>query len=120
MNDNVYSALNQPNPEEQSDWAAIVCQSRFDTAGIARRYNINAGTLSLYIRLLVKPREKTKQKVIEIMKDLINKPKAPFHPSYGYATPEEIEKIKSMGVGPDRDYLLKKIAQRSAKGGKEK
>lgn len=29
----------------------------------------------------------------------------PYHPAYGYATPEQIQKLKELGRGPDYDLL---------------
>jgi hypothetical protein len=37
-----------------------------------------------------------------------------YHPSYGYASSRQIEELKSIGVGPRRDQLLKDIARQTA------
>lgn len=46
--------------------------------------------------------------------------KIPYHPAYGYATPEQIEKLKTLGKGPDYDHLWKVIAEQTKKKGKMK
>lgn len=38
------------------------------------------------------------------------KPDIPYHPAYGYATEEQIEKLKSLGHGPD--YGLHCVSKR--------
>lgn len=32
-----------------------------------------------------------------------------FHPSFGYVTPEQMERLKEMPLGPERDMYLKQI-----------
>jgi hypothetical protein len=34
-----------------------------------------------------------------------------FHPAYGYATPYQIEMLKSLPIGAQRDKILKDIKQ---------
>jgi len=45
------------------------------------------------------------------------KPRIPFHPAYGYATPEQIAELESMGLCPQRDYLLQKIERQTKRKG---
>lgn len=40
------------------------------------------------------------------------------HPSYGYATPQEIERLKTL-QGIDKARLLKEIAKRTSSRGKK-
>lgn len=42
-----------------------------------------------------------------------DKPRIPFHPAYGYATEEQIRQLENMGLGPQRDYLLKQIEEQT-------
>ena len=44
----------------------------------------------------------------------------PRHPAYGFATPEQIKELESMGLGPQRDYLMKQIQLQHDKKGKMK
>lgn len=46
------------------------------------------------------------------------KPDIPYHPAYGYATEEQIEKLKSLGHGPDYDLLWKTIEKQTKKRGR--
>jgi len=43
-----------------------------------------------------------------------------YHPSYGYATKEEFERLKAMGEGPAYRALLKKINARTKKKASKK
>jgi hypothetical protein len=45
------------------------------------------------------------------------KDKIRYHPSFGYATPKEVEKLFSLGMGPTRDALLKQIEKRNKRKG---
>lgn len=38
-----------------------------------------------------------------------------FHPSFGYATPEQIERLQAMNLGPDRDALISEIRTQTQK-----
>lgn len=40
------------------------------------------------------------------------------HPSYGYATEEQIKQIMSMGMSPERDVLMRKISIQQKRKGK--
>lgn len=42
----------------------------------------------------------------------------PYHPSYGYATPEQIEKLNSLKNGMEYKQLLKIIQQQNEDKGK--
>ena len=67
-----------------------------------------------------KPSKKNAVKLEKITMFIKDDKKIPYHPAYGYATPEQIEKLNSMGMGPDRDHLLKQIAFQQANKGKIK
>lgn len=40
------------------------------------------------------------------------------HPSYGYANPEQIKQLEVLGMGPDRDKILKDIEDQNKNKGK--
>jgi len=42
------------------------------------------------------------------------------HPSYGYAYPEQIERLQEIGLCPERDRILKKITEQTKAKGKIK
>lgn len=45
------------------------------------------------------------------------RPPIPKHPAYGYATEEQIEKLKTLGLGADFDEVWKQIAIQTKKKG---
>jgi hypothetical protein len=67
----------------------------------------------------VKPNKNNQQKAT-LMRDFIAKaPKRiPYHPSYGCATDEQIAALKTLGMGPERDYILKQIEKQTKLRGK--
>lgn len=108
------------DPANQAHWGAIVDASIYELASVGRVYGIDAGQLSRYIRGLSTPQTKTLERVTKIMTDLTKKPKLVKHPSFGYATPDEIEKITTMGICPQRDHILATIKKRNETKGKTK
>ena len=71
-----------------------------------------------YLRDGKLPREKTCLKIEDAMKKILTDKRIPYHPAYGYATPEQIAQLSNMGLCPERDLLLKKIAQQNEAQGK--
>jgi hypothetical protein len=55
----------------------------------------------------------------KIMEDLTKKPMQK-HPSYGYATPRQIELLKTLPIGPERSKILKDIEEQTRKKRKKK
>ena len=57
----------------------------------------------------IKARKTTLERINEAMKKILTDEKIEYHPSYGYATKAQIERLKNIGICPERDQLLKKI-----------
>lgn len=104
----------------QSEWIKIVDESAYTHKAAAEEARISYGLFRKYLLCEVVPRSRNKEKVFQAMAKIKNEKRIPFHPSYGYATEEQIEKLKSMGMCPDRDYLLTQIAKQNSTGGKAK
>jgi hypothetical protein len=102
----------------QEDWVNIVNESAYTVPAIAKAYGINETSLRSYLFKGVVPRQANQNKIQKIMEELMSDPKLQKHPSYGYATQEQIEALKDMGIGPDRDRLLKQIAEQTKRKGK--
>jgi transposase-like protein len=99
-------------------WSVIVnCDSRVPT--IAREYGVSESTIYGWARGAT-PSKKLQPIVEKMMKELPGRPRMVKHPSYGYATPEQIELVMSMGIGPGRDRLLAQIAKQQKSSGKSK
>jgi hypothetical protein len=43
-----------------------------------------------------------------------------WHPSYGYTTREQIERLKNLGIGPDLELVLKEIKKQTKNMEKQK
>lgn len=93
--------------------------SELTCPAVAREYGINYNQLRRYLRGQSKPRPSTLTKLEAIMTDLSKRPAAVRHPSYGYCTPEQMEQLKTLGIGPTRDKLLADIAKANKKKGKK-
>jgi hypothetical protein len=77
-------------------------------------------------RLLIKWRRtppkriasKTKKRLEKLMEDLPKIQKKEKHPSFGYATEEQIRNLYEMPIGPERDVLLKVVERQNKNMGK--
>jgi len=101
------------------DLIQAINNSELTCPAVAREYGINYNQLRRYLRGQTTPRQSTLTKLEAIMTDLSKRPAATRHPSYGYATPEQIEQLKTLGIGPTRDKLLADIAKANKKKGKK-
>ena len=106
--------------EDQKMWAGIVDDSIFTISGVARNYDINVNQLRQYLKNRVNPQQKDMERIVKIMKDIIQKPRLAKHGSRGYATEDEWEQLQKLGIGPERDRLMAAINKRSKAKGKEK
>lgn len=66
-------------------------------------------TLNRWRRLMAK--DEHDDKTHDIEQYIAQKQGVKFHPSYGYAYPYQIEQLKNLPVGPQRDKILKEIKQ---------
>lgn len=108
------------DPKNQLHWWQIIDECAYKIEHICQSNEINVSTFRGWLRYenASKPSLKYSKKVLDIM-DRMKKEKAmKKHPSFGYATEDEIKQLNAMGIGPDRDLLLKRIAGRNKKKGK--
>lgn len=108
------------NPINQDHWDKIVDESIYTKLGVSKKYGINLSSLNRYLTNKSTPRDRNREIMEEIMRDLLCKKRVRFHQSYGFATDEEISILRSVGIGPERDAVLSKIKDRSKTGGKVK
>lgn len=105
------------DPTDQRDWYEIVQKSIYKLSTIAKEHNIPS--LPRYLKdNPVVPKEANRRKVVAVMEALLKVPRPERHPSYGYATPDEIKQIDRMGLCPARSDLLKQIEERTKNHGK--
>jgi hypothetical protein len=105
---------------DQVDWNAIFEQSGYRIASLAEIAKIDEGSFRKYLHCDRIPREANRKKMEHAMKLASELPRLKYHPSYGYATPEQIERLKTMKVGADMDALLKRIEEQTRNKGKFK
>lgn len=65
-----------------------------------------------------KPQKKYQSIMEKIMNELQDKKKPVKHPSYGWATEDQINRLKEIGVGDERDRILAQIAKQTKARGK--
>lgn len=86
-------------PADQIFWEKAYEECGYTYRGIARISGIDAHSVSEYIRCLRVPRKKNLEKMEKAMQRAVNLKRIPFHPSYGFATEEQIHKLKTLKKG---------------------
>jgi len=105
----------------QSQWRQIIDDSVWTYAAVIREFELCQSSFNNWIHLKVEASEKSRQRMEDVLKKVAGRGNAiTFHKAYGYATEEQIKKLQSIGLGPDRDYLLKQIAKQTETKGKTK
>lgn len=100
-------------------WQKTVDDSSFTLGGIARLYDVAYKNLSNWFYHGVIPHKKSIEKMEIIMTDLKKRGgRIPYHPSYGYATTEQIEKLKKSITPTERSIIMKQIERQTKTGGK--
>jgi len=107
------------NPNNQMDWDAIVYGSVFSINHICRKVGVVRPTFMRWIEQKdpSTPNKKNFERTVIAMEEALKNPRLPKHPSFGYATEDQIKRLKTLGIGPERDKLLSQIdKQNKAKG----
>ncbi len=99
------------------NYRQILEDSAYRFCDIEREFGIPTSQMCGYIYRGVEPK-KNKQKIEEIMSKISKQPKLVKHPSYGYATEDEIEKLKTLGICPERSMIIARIDKRAKSKGK--
>lgn len=107
------------NPYNQDDWQRIFNSSAVTLAYIERVHGLSESSLRKYLSGETTPREKNRAKMECAMKDALSNPRPEKHPSFGYATTEEIEAINTMGISPDYIAIMGRINTRNRCDGKD-
>lgn len=108
------------NPNLQEAWPYIYENCALSIQAISDDFNIDERNLRDWIRSVRVPRAKNFERMVEIMGKLIEDKKLEYHPSYGYATEQQIEKLKTLGHCPERDAILKAIEKQTKNRGKKR
>ncbi len=104
---------------KQCDWKNIVEDSDWTIPDISKVHGVSYGQLLSYLYVTTVPK-KNMPKMLKIMGEIMKSPRMKKHPSFGYATEEEIKKLQTMGHCPERDIILKAIEKRTSSQGKSK
>lgn len=101
-------------------WSTIYDESGYCVKTLAEMSEIDEGSFRKYLNGKRNPRQKNLKKMESIMQRAQKEPRIKYHPAYGYATEQQIEQLKEIGLGPVRDALLKKIEEQTRTKGKFK
>ncbi|WP_135436101.1 hypothetical protein [Hymenobacter fodinae] len=104
----------------QSDWWDIVDGCGLSINAICEDYDFKRKSFMKWLRCEAVPRDKNRERIIAAMSQLVEEKKLVKHPSYGYATPDQIKELSEIGMGPRRDYLLKQIEKQTKLAGKKR
>lgn len=105
----------------QEDWETIYEHSIYRDTTICEKFGIIIRSFTAWIRCDRTPQPKNKLIMVKVMKHLKSGEKRmPKHPSYGYATEEQIKRLDKIGIGPERNTTLKAIEQQHKSLGKMK
>ena len=99
-------------------WNDVFADSGWTLKSLADLVSIDHRSFKKYLDYHRFPRVKNLEKMEIAMLEAKKTPRIKFHPSYGYATEEQIRQLKTMGVCIERDMLLKKIEEQTKKKGK--
>jgi hypothetical protein len=97
--------------DQQLGWGKIFDGSGYCTKSLAEMVKLDESSFRKYLNCDRVPRATNHSKMEKAMKLASQLPRLQFHPSYGYATPDQIERLKTMKAGPDMNQLLKEIEE---------
>lgn len=107
------------NPDNQDDWGDILYGSMYTVYHVCSMIGIVPSTFVNWTRAENRstPNKKNHERTRKVMSEVIKNPRIQKHPSFGYATEDQIRKLKELGLCPERDSILAKIEkQNKAKG----
>lgn len=102
----------------QLDWDKVYLESAYTIRALSEVSDVDECSVRKYLTCDRIPRGKNLKKMETAMFKIQKKPRLQFHPSYGYATPEQIDRLKTVGVGAEMDALLKEIEKQTKSRGK--
>lgn len=108
------------DPERQLDWRKIVDESAYTPSAIISKYNFNESSFYSWLRYDTTPRPENRNKMVNAMKAAMKEKRLPYHPSYGYATPEQIERLQKIGLGEEYNRIMAQIRKQNEAKGKVK
>lgn len=104
----------------QKEWQQALDESPYTLTAFIDEFGFNYSSSRAWLDCRHTPREKNINRMEIALSKIQLEKKIPFHKSFGYATEEQVQKLNSLGLGPDRDLLLKQIARQTETKGKTK
>lgn len=99
-------------------WESTIDAGNLTIEGIGRAYDISANSLHKWLAGERKPRATSVKKMEEILNDLQKTKRIPYHPSFGYATSEQIARLKESISEMEREKIMTQITKQSRTQGK--
>lgn len=106
------------NSQTQLDWDGIYNNCAFSISGLSNLADIDEGSIRKYLKCERVPRKKNLLKMEKSMFEAQKKKKLDWHPSYGFATEDQIKELREVGLGPRHDQILKEIERQNENNGK--
>ncbi|MBE0468116.1 MAG: hypothetical protein IBX55_01235 [Methyloprofundus sp.] len=100
------------------EWRKAIESSAYSVRAISQKFSISSSTIARWMSSEdVKVRDPEKAK--EILSEIKAGPKRmPYHPSYGYATPDQVDALATLNIGPNRNEVMRTIKKQYQKQGK--
>ena len=92
--------------QELADWEEVVERSELSLAGISRKFDIAYSNLVNWFHHGSVPTRKSKEKMEVVLQKLKETQRIPFHPSYGYATASQIDRLRASITQYEREQIL--------------
>lgn len=102
----------------QCQWAEIYENSAYTIESLSKLAKVDGGSIRKYLWTSRTPRKSNMIKMEIAMYKAQKKPRLLRHPSYGYATEEQIKRLHEIGMCPERDMIMKEIEKQTANRGK--
>lgn len=100
------------------NWLPTFNSSGYMLCGLSGLARIDEGSLCKYLYYGRVPRKANLEKMEKAMFQASQKPRIQYHPAYGYATEDQIKRLKEIGVGMERGQIMKEIEKQTASKGK--
>lgn len=105
-------------PEKLRGWQSVIDDCQLTLAGFGRRFEIAYTNLSGWFFKGVMPNKKSKQIMEQSLSQIKNEPRIPYSPVWGYATPEQVARLKASIPPYERRMIMEQIEKQTRLKGK--
>ncbi len=99
-------------------WNQIFDSCAYTLKGMERAFDVSLPRFYKWLNGEVIPNDKSKKKMEEILMRASENKRIPYSPIWGYATPEQIEKLKGQITEQARERIMEQIKKQTRLGGK--